>query len=496
MITDQQVNVLRRRLRRGCSQEAAAAAAGMSVRSAGKWTKGTLPSGKPARRYWRSRPDPFEQVWESKIVPLLELDTKRRLEATTILEHLQSKDPDLYDDAKLRTLQRRVRDWRAVQGPPKEVFFEQVHELGREAAGDFTHCADLGVTISSEPFDHLLFDLVLSASSRTGTMIAYSESYEALAAGLERALGLIGGVAKVLRLDNLSAATHDLRKQRGRAINERFKGVLEHFGMELSLITPCRPHENGVVEKRNHRLKRVLEQALILRGSRDFRVITEYEAFVDEVVERRLNRPNQAKFEAERPHLRPLPMAPLVCYTTWQVKVRKWSTIRVNAKAYSVPSRLIGHTVTVHQHHDHLEVYYAGRLVESLPRAHGKDAQVIEYRHVIDSLVRKPGAFRRYRYREELFPTLVFRRAYDRLLELHGDRADVEYVRILHLAARTMESKVAKALGDLLTGQESFDYKIVQGHVEPPAISVPVIKIPAPNPAAYDCLLRVSVGAR
>jgi len=455
-----------------------------------------MPSGIPAQRSWRTRSDPFEEVWESKIVPLLVLDTDRRLEATTILEHLQSNDPDLYADAKLRTLQRRIRDWRAVQGPGKEVFFEQIHELGREAAGDFTHCSDLEVTINGEPFDHLLFDLVLSASSRTGTMIAYSESYEALAAGLERALGQIGGVPKVLRLDNLSAATHDLRNKRGRAVNERFTAVLEHFGMEVSLITPGRPNENGVVEKRNHRLKRVLEQALILRGSHDFGAIAEYEAFVDEVVERRLNRPNQTKFEAEKPHLRPLPRVPLVCYTTWQVKVRKWSTIRVQAKAYSVPSRLIGHTVTVHQHHDHLEVYYAGSLVESLPRARGKHAQAIEYRHVIDSLVRKPGAFRRYRYREELFPTLVFRRAYDRLLQLHGDRADVEYVRILHLAAKTMESKVAAALDDLLTGQEPFDYKIVQGRVEPPPISVPVITIPAPNPAAYDSLLEVSVGAR
>ncbi len=496
MITDQQVFVLRRRLKRGVTQEAAAAAAGMSVRSARKWKRGALPSGADTARGWRTRLDPFEDVWESKVVPLLKLDTHRRLEATTIMEHLQSQYPGRFEEAQLRTLQRRVRDWRAQEGPPKEVFFQQVHEAGREAAGDFTHCAELNVTICGEPFDHLLFDLVLSASSRTGTMIAYSESYEALAAGLERAFQMIGGVPAVLRLDNLSAATHNLRKQGGRAINDRFAAVLEHFGLELSLITPGRPNENGVVEKRNDRLKRVLDQALILRGSRDFDATATYEAFIDEVVERRINRPNATRFEAERPHLRPLPTTALICYTTWKPKVRRWSTIRVNSKTYSVPSRLIGHTVTVHQYHDHLEVYYAGRLVESLPRAQGKDAHVIEYRHVIDSLVRKPGAFRRYRYREELFPTLLFRQAYDRLVDLHGDRADVEYVRILHLAARTMESQVDAALGDLLRSREPFDYKLVQSGVEPPVFTVPTITIPMPNPAAYDSLLEVSVGAR
>ncbi len=494
MVTDQQVRVVRRRLARGQSQEAAAAAAGMSVRSAGKWKQGALPSQR-AKRTWRTRKDPFEEVWEEEIVPLLVTDTERRLEATTILEHLHDHHPGRFEDGHLRTLQRRVRDWRALEGPPKEVFFEQIHELGREAAADFTHCGGLGVTIAGAPFDHLLFNLVLSASKRTGTMIAYSESFEALSAGLERAFKVIGGVTRVLRTDNLTAATHDLRGSRGRALNERFRGVLEHFDLELSLITPGRAHENGVVEKRNDRLKRVLEQALILRGSSDFASAEAYQAFVDEIVERRLNRPNASRFAQELPKLKPLPQTPLVCYTTWQPKVRRWSTIRVNSRSYSVPSRLIGHEVTVHQYHDHLELYYCDQLIERLPRAYAIEAHTIQYRHIIDSLVRKPGAFQRYRYRDELFPTLVFRRAYDRLREQYGERADVEYVRILHLAARTMESRVAAALEQLVNARTDFDYRTVQEQVEPPKLEIPQISIPKPDPGVYDRLLPACAGA-
>jgi len=489
MVTDQQVRVLRRRLGQGHKQEAAAAAAGMSVRSARKWKQGSLPSQQQSKRAWRTREDPFEEVWHDKVVPLLAADKDRRLEATTILEHLQAEYPDRFEDGQLRTLQRRVRDWRALEGPPKEVFFEQAHEFGREAAADFTNCNDLAVTIAGQPFDHLLFDLVLSASKRTGTMIAYSESFEALSAGLERGFSLIGGVPRVLRMDNLSAATHDLFKSRGRAINDRFRAVLDHFGLQLSLITPGRAHENGIAEKRNHRLKRVVEQALILRGSRDFASVDAYASFVDEVVERRLNRPNATRFAQELEKLRPLPPTALVCYTTWHPTVRRWSTIRVGSRTYSVPSRLIGHQVTVHQYHDRLEVYYSGRLVECLPRAHGKGDHTIQYQHVIDSLVRKPGAFRRYRYRDEMFPTLAFRRAYDRLCELHGERADVEYVRILHLAAKTMQTRVAAVLEEIVRTRAVFDYTTVQQRVAPPKLTVPHLTIPKPDPGLYDRLL-------
>ncbi|MDF6651854.1 IS21 family transposase, partial [Escherichia coli] len=137
------------------TQEVAAAKAGISVRSARNIEHdGRLPSQKP-RRYWRSRPDPFSEVWESEVVPMLV--NAPRLQAITILRKLQDDHPDRYPDSTRRTLERRVQQWRAVSGPPKEVFFPQQHEPGVQGLSDFTDMADLGVTIASASFAHRLY---------------------------------------------------------------------------------------------------------------------------------------------------------------------------------------------------------------------------------------------------------------------------------------------------------------------------------------------------
>ena len=191
----------------------------------------------------------------------------------------------------------------------------------------------------------------------------------------------------------------------------------------------------------HRRLKNALNQALILRGGRDFESEDEYRQFVRGVVDRR-NRLVASKLKAERRYLRPLPPAPVPEYANYRCRVRRWSTIRVANRTYSVPSRLIGMVVDVRLYADHIEVYYKDHLVESMERIHGAGEARIDYRHIIGSLVRKPGAFARYRFREQMFPTHTFRLAYDALCGWRGERADVEYVRILHLAATTMESKV------------------------------------------------------
>jgi hypothetical protein len=262
--------------------------------------------------------------------------------------------------------------------------------------------------------------------------------------------------------------------------------------MRASLITAGRAHENGVAEQRNFRVKSAVLQALILRGSRDFPSTVSYQSFVDDVVERRRN--CQQDFAVESGHLRPLPPSPVPDYTVFEPKVRRWSTIRIGGRIYSVPSRLIGHQVLVHQHPEHVAVYYAGKLTETMPRLRGKLDHRIDYRHIIGSLVRKPGAFARYRYRESLFPTLVFRRAYDRLRELHGERADVEYVRILELAVRTMQSMVERALEKLLSSEVGFGYAEVKTLLDPEPASVPVVNIGQPNLGAYDELLMATAG--
>ena len=489
MVSDAQVRLLRRKRMEGKTQEAAASAAGMSVRAARSWADGPLPSASKATRSWRTRSDPFVEVWDAELVPLLARDEDRILEATTLLDVLIGRWPERFQLGHLRTLQRRVRDWRALHGPAKEVFFEQTHVPGREAAVDFTHATELGVTIAGELLRHLLFEFVLSASGWRWVMVAFGETFEALVAGVQGALWALGGVPAVLRSDNLSAATHELKRSGGRALTARFQAVLEHYGMTSTRIQPGAAHENGVVEQAHASTKSALAQALLMRGHRDFSTLEAYVAFLDDVVARRCNASVAAALATERPCLRPLPAAPIPAYTLFHPRVRRWSTIRIGSRTYSVPARLIGHEVEVRQYPDVVEVHYRGQLATHMPRLHGPVDHRIDYRHIIWSLVRKPGAFARYRYREELFPSLVFRQAYDALHAGRGERADVEYVRILHLAASTLEVTVETALRTLLAAGGSFDYAAVKALAAPETTAVPVLGLPAPDLGVYDRLL-------
>jgi hypothetical protein len=494
VVTDDQVRRLRQKRMEGKTQAAAAAAAAMSERTARKWEKGPLPSAAERARPWRTRPDPFAEHWASEIEPLLVRDDAGVLESTFLFERLTERYPGRFTAGQVRTLQRRVREWRALQGPAREVYFPQVHPPGREAQVDFTHASELGVTIVGEPLDHLLFELVLSCSGWRWAQVAFGETFEALVAGLQGALWTLGGVPEVVRSDNLSAATHELRQSGGRALTERFAAVLAHYGLRSTRIAPGASHENGVVEQAHERLKSLLAQALVVRGSRDFPSLEAYQSFVDEVVAR-LNRRRAERFEGERVHLRPLPPAPVPAYSTYRVEVRRWSTIRVGHRMYSVPSRLIGHEVEARLHADVVEVYFAGRRVEVMPRLRGERDHRIDYRHVIWSLVRKPGAFARYRYREELFPSETFRRTYDALCRWRGERADVEYVRVLHLAASTLEATVERALAALLASGEPFDYAALRERAAPVRPDVPTLPAPRdPDFTVYDGLLSTRLG--
>lgn len=486
MVTDEQVRLLRQRQMEGKKQETAAAAAGMSVRSARKWQRGPLPSKTKKPRTWRTRQDPFAKIWDDEIVRLLDDDKKGVLQATTVLTWVQEKHPGEYEDGLLRTLQRRMRDWRALHGPPKEVFFEQEHVPGREAAFDFTDCAELGVTIGGQPFAHLLFEFVLSYSSWTWVDIAFGETYEAMAAGIQGAIWDLRGVPHVLRSDNLSAATHDL-KRAGRVLTERYRALIEHYKTTSTRIQPGESHENGVVEQRHYRTKRAIAEALVIRGSVDFVDVAAYRAFVLDVVGKH-NRRIADKLAEERAALRPLPSSAVPSYTVFHPRVRKWSTVRVGHQTYSVPSRLIGHLVEVRRHADTIELLYRKKTIEVMPRVRGDNAARIDYRHVIWSLVTKPGAFARYRYREELFPTLTFRKTYD-ALRARTERADVEYLRILHLAASTMEKPVEDILVAMLDAGEAISFDAVRDRVAPVKPVVPVIAIPPPDLTAYDRLL-------
>jgi transposase len=238
MVTDAQVRLMRQKRMDGKTQAAAAAASSMSLRTAREWDSGPAPSTTKQLRDWRTRPDPFAAVWQTDVEPLLRSDTKGVLEAKLVLELLRTRYPEQFHPGQARTLQRRFRDWRAQHGPEPEVFFEQVAVPGREAAIDFTHGTDLGVTIAGEPFPHLLFEFVLSYSHWTWVAVAFGETFEALVSGLQGALWALGGVPEVLRSDNLSAATHELKASSGRDLTTRFRAVLDHYRMRSSRITP------------------------------------------------------------------------------------------------------------------------------------------------------------------------------------------------------------------------------------------------------------------
>jgi hypothetical protein len=488
MVTDEQVRLLRKKMSEGKTIQAAGAAASMSERSAYAWKAGALPSDTRKPRTWRTRPDPFEQVWDTEVVALLESDEKGELEATTILDELRARHGESYGPNHLRTLQRRVHEWRALHGPGKEIYFEQRHEPGREGAFDFTNATELEVTIAGQVFEHLLFQFVLTFSKWRWVGLAFSETFEALIRGLQGALFGLGGAPRVLRSDNLSAATHQIQGG-GRELNRRFEAVLDHYGVTSTRIEPGKSNQNGVAEKANDVLKSALGQALIVRGSRDFESTAQYEQFVQAQVDKLNGGPAAAALETERRHLGPLPPTRVPEYTTYWAVVRHWSTIHFGKKTYSVPSRLKGCRVKIRQHPDIIEVYYRDKLTETMPRIRGEQPYRIDYRHVIWSLVKKPGAFARYRYREELFPSFVFRRAYDALVDARGERADVEYVRILHLAASTMQTEVERALGALLERGERPDYVAVKALSAPDKPVIPEVHIGEPDLDCYDRLL-------
>ena len=311
----------------GKTQETAAAKAGMSVRSARKWQSGPLPSQAKPEHRWRTRPDPFDGVWEDEIEPLLRNDPTGKLKATTIIDWLAEQHPGRFSASQLRTLQRRLQDWRALHGPDQEVYFPQVHPPGREAQFDFTHCGELKVTIAGQSYPHLLFQLILSHSGWRYAEVAAGETFLALQQGLQNALWTLGGVPEVVRSDNTSAATHELRSSRGRALNDNYAALLDYYGLRSTRINPGQSHENGVAEHAHYRLKDAIDQALILRGSRDFDTADDYADFVRQMVERR-NRLVEGKLEQEMPCLGPLPPAPVPEYVNYQSRVRRWCTDR------------------------------------------------------------------------------------------------------------------------------------------------------------------------
>jgi hypothetical protein len=466
----------------------AAIRSGMDRKTARKYLRANkLPSAMTVERAWRTREDPFAEDWadiEEKLTIAPELEAK------ALFEDLLARRPGQYTEGQLRTLQRRIRRWRATRGPDKEVFFAQQHRPGEAMQTDFTSGNELGVTICGEPFPHKLCHPVLPYSNWEWATVCRSESMLAIRRGVQEAVFRLGRVTEFHQMDHSSAATHELSTG-SRGFNDEYRSFVERLGMKPRSIEVDEPHQNGDVESLNGAFKRRLKQHLLLRGSRDFASEQDYERWVQEIAEK-ANALRTAKVREELEAMRPLVVSRLLDHDEETVTVSEGSTIRIRHNTYSVPSRLIGETVKVWVYENRLEVRYSQELMLTVERLLGRFGHRIDYRHIIWSLVRKPGAFARYRYREELFPTVIFRRAYDALSEAQpGTKGDLEYLRVLHLAASTMESEVGAALELLLSQGMLPTLDQVQALLNPKRTAVPEMAPLKVDLQEYDGLLVV-----
>lgn len=489
MVTDSQVRKLMKLIQNEKSLAAAAAKASMDEKTARKYRElGKLPSELKVERNWRTREDPFAEIWDEIRDKLL---VNSGFEAKTLFEDVQRRYPGRFQEGQMRTLQRRVKIWRATEGSAKEVFFPQVHRPGELSQSDFTHMDDLGVTIEGAPFPHLVYHFVLTYSNWEAGTVCFTESFESLSVGLQNALWKLGGVPPAHQTDRLSAAVHKM--DHPEEFTVAYRALLKHYGMEGRKIQARKANENGDIEQRHHRFKRAVEQALLFRNSRDFPSRKDYEKFLMELFSQ-LNKGRRKRLEEELTLLRRLPARRLESYKRLSVRVGPGSTIRVQHNVYSVHSRLIGETVDVRIHPDHLEVWYAQRCVEKLPRLRGSSKHRVDYRHVIDWLVRKPGAFVNYRYREDLFPSSRFRMAYDALNNGAQTRGDKVYLRMLDLAAKEGEALVEHALEQLLDAKQPVTVDAVEKMVEhngqdPASVAVAAVEIKEVGLEDYDSLL-------
>jgi transposase InsO family protein len=491
-ITDHQVHQYKKD-RNQMTQVAAAARAGLSERSARRIEQSqSLPSQRQPRT-WRTRPDPLGEAWETEVVPLLQADAG--LNAVTLLEELQRRHPGDYDNGVLRTLQRRIRQWRAVHGGEREVYFAQEHPPGRLGLSDFTVCDELAVEIGGMPFPHRLYQFALAHSGwRHATVVTTGESFMALSSGLQAALWRLGGVPEEHRTDSLSAAFNNLAEEQ--ELTRRYDDLCRHYGMRASRCNPGQSNENGSIESRHGSLKTALDQALRLRGSRGFDDLGAYETFVEHVVQR-FNARVSTRSAAERVVLKSLPARRTAEYEEIPARVSKYGIFTVKTMQYSAPSQLIGHRLMVRLYDSRIEAWLGGQRVLTMPRATyrggQKYARQIDYRHLVSALKRKPGAFARWVLRDAAFPRAVYRQTWERLATALPEReACKTIVRLLSLAADGHEAQLADELEQLIELDQLPDLQALSDLLMPPPTTLPEVTVEMAALSSYDTLIEVA----
>ena len=451
-----------------------------------------LPSQKRAPR-GRRRPDPLGNLFDTDVVPLLQ--AAPGLRSIAVFEELQRRHPALPSGVR-RTLERRIRAWRAVHGAEREVIFRQSHPPGELGLSDFTDVAELAVTVAGAPLEHRLYHFRLAYSGFAHAHVVLGgESFVALAEGLQNALWSLGGAPHEHRSDSLSAAFRNLQRDARADLTRRYAELCAYYGMRPTRNNPGVAHENGAIEGSHGHLKRALEDALLLRGSRDFAELAAYRRFVDELVSRR-NARNAQRIELERVALRPLPARRSADFEELSVQVASTGGFTLRKVFYSVPSRLIGQRLRVRLYDARLEVFIGGTHLLTLPRGHaspsGRHAQVVSYHHVIHALRRKPMALLHLVYREQLFPREAYRRTFERLLEqLPARQACRTMVALLALAhERACEAELGTALAASLEARQLPDLAALSARFAPAAAELPNVVVELAPLAAYEPLLH------
>lgn len=437
----------------GLTQADAATIAEFSERTAQRIDAGVHQPQRGKRHPQRSTPDPLATVWESELEPMLR--QQPRLKPMTLFEYLQDRYPGKYEQV-LRTLQRRVRQWKALHGASPEVMFPLRHEPGAMGLSDFTELKEVEITIGGKAFEHLIYHYRLAYSGwQFAQVIQGGESFIALSEGLQNALHACGGVPKQHRTDSLSAAYRNLRGKQDKPLTELYNQLCQHYRMQPTRNNTGIAHENGSIESSHGHLKRRIEQALLLRGSVEFATVGDYQAWMNEIVAR-LNLRCQSKYEQEKFTLQPLPPHRVPDYELVSARVSCHSTIEVRCMLYTVPSRLIGHKLELHLHHDRIVGYLGNQIVVELPRIRSTDptkrrARCINYRHVVEGLRRKPRALLYCTWQQELLPNDQYRQLWQQLIAQYDpDTAAVLMVEALYIAA-SQDKEVAVA--DYLTAE-------------------------------------------
>lgn len=450
-----------------------------------------LPSQKKAPR-GRRRPDPLSTVFEAEVVPMLR--AAPGLRAVAVFDELLRRRPELGAGIR-RTLERRIRAWRALHGEEREVIFRQVHEPGGVGLSDFTAMGDAGVTVAGIPLDHRLYHFRLAYSGfEHAHVVLGGESFVALAEGLQNALWALGGSPREHRTDSLSAAFRNLDQTAQDDLTRRYDELCAHYRMTPTRNNAGIAHENGAIEGPHGHLKRAIEDALLMRASRDFNDLAAYRRFIDEVVSRH-NARHAKRIDVERAALRPLPDRRTCDYEEVIVRVTSSGGFTLRKVFYTVPSRLIGHQLRVRLYDERLDLFISGTPLMTLSRGRaqpsGKHGHVVDYRHVITSLRRKPMALLNLVYRDRLFPREAYRRTFEALRERLPDRqacrAMVDLLALAH--DRGCEAELADALTADLAAGRLPDVAGLRQHFAPDPARLPTVVVHLAPLAAYEGLL-------